>query len=620
MSDKHFFPETAANTLVPKYLRAFTAANPHLGLIESERVVYEKQHDRRAVSVISGGGSGHEPGWSGYVGKGALAAAACGDIFASPSTKQILAAVRATPSDEGHIMMITNYTGDKLHFGLAAERAKADGTCRNVAVIPLTDDVSLGRSKSAVVGRRGMPGHMIPAKITTAAAAKKYSFDRCVKLATAVNAEVVSIGSALDHCHVPGRAKHETLPSDVVVVGAGIHNEPGAQRLSPFPPVEDLISHCLKLLCDPNDPERSFVEFHNNDTVVLLINNYGGVSNLELGALTDETMVQLGRTWNIKPARILSGSFETSLNGPGFSISLCNLTNAANEVSAPVEELLDLLDMKTDAVHWPNVFSPDAYKTQTEESTTEHIEHRPELAHENDIKVAPSLLDSVIRTACLAAIAAEPNLTKWDMIMGDGDCGEAVQGVSEGEHPKLPYSPFIRFGTSADICRNRHYRNTRPRRKQGRLHHEVPPSHDRRRRQHGREPGRDPCILLSAFTSALQQVVKRNGGQSASSSTTYAQTLAEAVETLKKYTGAREGDRTVMDVMIPFAESFAKTGGDFAAAVRVAHEKAEGTRHLKAKFGRASYVAEAQGQAIPDPGAWAFYEWVAGMQKAIEQQ
>lgn len=126
-------------------------------------------------------------------------------------------------------------------------------------------------------------------------------------------------------------------------------------------------------------------------------------------------------------------------------------------------------------------------------------------------------------------------------------------------------------------------------------------------------------ILLSAFTSALQDAVRSDGGRSASPAT-YARALAQAVETLKKYTGAREGDRTVMDVMIPFAAAFAQTGGDFAAAVRVAHDKAEGTRHLKAKFGRASYVAEAQGQAIPDPGAWAFYEWVAGMQRAIEQQ
>ncbi|KAK8860047.1 Dak1 domain-containing protein [Apiospora arundinis] len=597
MSDKHFFPETAANTLVPKYLRAFTAANPHLGLIDSERVVYEKRHDRGTVSVISGGGSGHEPGWSGYVGKGALAAAACGDIFASPSTKQITAAIRATPSDEGHILMITNYTGDNLHFGLAAERAKADGTCKNIAVIPLTDDVSLGRSKSSVVGRRGMPGHIIPTKIATAAAARKYSFDKCVKMAKAVNAEVVSIGSALDHCHVPGRAKHETLPADVVVVGAGIHNEPGAQRLSPFPPVEDLIAHCLRLLCDPNDTERAFVDFHKDDTVILIINNYGGVSNLELGALTDETMVQLAQTWNIKPARVMSGSFETSLNGPGFSISLCNITNAANKVSAPVEELIDLFDMKTEAVHWPNVSSPEAYKLQGDDNISESLENVPESTYENDIKVAPKLLDTVIRSACVAAIAAEPNLTKWDMIMGDGDCGEAVQGVSEdiiaildrGENKEGSIMKFLLATT--DAVDNM-----------------------------GGSLGAILGILLSAFTSSLQEEVSRTRETTTSRSPTYAKALARAVETLKKYTGAREGDRTVMDVMIPFAEAFAATDGDFAAAVRVAHDKAEGTRHLKAKFGRASYVAEAQGQVIPDPGAWAFYEWVAGMQRAIEQQ
>lgn len=161
MSDKHFFPETAANTLVPRYLRALIAANPQLGLIESERVVYCPQNDTSAVSIISGGGSGHEPGWSGFVGEGALSAAACGDIFASPSTKQVMAAIKAVPSTEGTILMITNYTGDKLHFGLAAERAKAEGLCKNIVVIPLTDDVSIGRSKSSAVGRRGMPGHVI---------------------------------------------------------------------------------------------------------------------------------------------------------------------------------------------------------------------------------------------------------------------------------------------------------------------------------------------------------------------------------------------------------------------------------------------------------------------------
>ncbi|KAK6085984.1 dihydroxyacetone kinase [Seiridium cupressi] len=593
MSDKHFFPETAANQLVPRYLRALTAANSHLSLIDSERVVYSKYNDPSTVSVISGGGSGHEPGWSGFVGEGALSAVACGDIFASPSTKQILAAMKAAPSNEGTILMITNYTGDKLHFGLAAERAKADGSCKKVAVVPLTDDVSLGRSKSAVVGRRGMPGHVIPMKIVGAAAKKQYSFEKCVDIAKAVNAQVVSIGSALDHCHVPGRAKHETLPADVAVVGAGIHNEPGAQRLSPFPSVEELIGYCLKLLCDPDDTERAFVTFDSGDEVVLLLNNYGGLSNLELGALTDETIVQLEKTWSINPVRILSGVFETSLNAPGFSISLCNLSKAAMESSTKVPELLELLDMRTGAVWWPNVSIP------VEKSAASLLEHdaqveaaKPKFSEETDIKVDPTLLDTVIRSACQAAIAAEPNLTKWDMIMGDGDCGEAVQGVSEdiiknldGGVAKQGSILSFLFSTTDAVD------------------------------DMGGSLGAILGILLSAFTSSLQEIVK--GSNASTGSSTYAQALAQAVSTLKRYTGAREGDRTVMDVLIPFSDAFAKTN-NFNAAVEVAREKAEATRSLKAKFGRASYVAEAQGQSIPDPGAWALYEWLVGMSKIIK--
>lgn len=161
MSTKHYFPETAVNTLVPQYLKALVVANPGLALIESERVILNRSHDSSKVSVISGGGSGHEPAWSGYAGDGLLSAVACGDIFASPSMKQVMSAIAAAPSDQGTILMITNYTGDKLHFGLAAERALASGLSKKVVVLPATDDVSIGKSRSGVVGRRGMPGHMI---------------------------------------------------------------------------------------------------------------------------------------------------------------------------------------------------------------------------------------------------------------------------------------------------------------------------------------------------------------------------------------------------------------------------------------------------------------------------
>lgn len=193
-------------------------------------------------------------------------------------------------------MLITNYTGDKLHFGLAAERAiekqlVKEGRC---VVLPATDDVSIGRSKCEKVGRRGLAGNSITMKILGAAAAREYSFERLVEIGRAVNDQLVSMGSALDHCHVPGRQNHEEIGDDVCVIGAGIHNEPGAQKISPFPPVEGLIAQLLALLCDQNDPERAFVKFNENDDTVLLINNYGGLSNLELGALTQETLSQLG--------------------------------------------------------------------------------------------------------------------------------------------------------------------------------------------------------------------------------------------------------------------------------------------------------------------------------------
>uniref|UniRef100_L2FDI3 Dihydroxyacetone kinase n=1 Tax=Colletotrichum fructicola (strain Nara gc5) TaxID=1213859 RepID=L2FDI3_COLFN len=309
--------DTAANTLVPRALRALVSANPHLVLSEAERVVANAQNDPSAVRRRS-----------------------------RASVEWVLEAMRLAPSTAGTILLITNYTGDRLHFGLAAERAKAAGLSDNVVVLPATDDVSIGRSRSTRVGRRGMPGHIFTMKILSAAAAEKYSFERCVDIGRAVNDQTVSIGSALDHCHVPGR-QFQSLAADACALGAGIHNEPAQQLLTPFPSVKDLVDKMLKLVCDPADPERAFVKFETGDEVTLLINNYGGLSVLELGALTDEVQTQLAATWKITPCRTLTGAFETSLNAPGFSISLVNISAAARQSSTSAAELLGLLDRKT---------------------------------------------------------------------------------------------------------------------------------------------------------------------------------------------------------------------------------------------------------------------------------
>jgi dihydroxyacetone kinase len=157
MSKKHFFPNT--DGVVVHALNSFVARNPHLELDEPNRVVYSKTHSPSQVTIISGGGSGHEPAWSGYVGEGMLSAAVCGDVFASPSTKQIMAGIKNVPSDVGIILCITNYTGDKLHFGLAREKGLALG--HKISVVNMAEDAALGRKKSELVGRRGLAGNLL---------------------------------------------------------------------------------------------------------------------------------------------------------------------------------------------------------------------------------------------------------------------------------------------------------------------------------------------------------------------------------------------------------------------------------------------------------------------------
>ena len=163
MSTKHFFGNTEG--VVKKALNSLVARNPNLQHDEDNRVVFSKTHDPSKVTLISGGGSGHEPAWSGYVGDGMLTAAVAGDVFASPSTKQIMSAIKNVPSENGIILGITNYTGDMLHFGLAREKSLAMGY--NIKVVSFTDDAALGRKKSELVGRRGLAGNILGKPLST---------------------------------------------------------------------------------------------------------------------------------------------------------------------------------------------------------------------------------------------------------------------------------------------------------------------------------------------------------------------------------------------------------------------------------------------------------------------
>ncbi|THZ71328.1 Dak1-domain-containing protein [Aureobasidium pullulans] len=591
MATKHFFPST--DHLVVRGLESLVAKNPHLSLDPANKVVFLPSHSSQKVSVISGGGAGHEPAWCGYVGSGLLSAAVSGEVFASPSTKQIMAAVEKVPSDKGVILCITNYTGDNLHFGLARE--KISGSGRKVGMLRMTDDVGLGREKTRNLGRRGLAGNMFVLKLCGAVAEEDYDFDTCFAIGESVNGHCVTIGSSLDYCHIPGRTHHESLPANTLSVAQGIHNEAGLHEKA-IPPPDELIQELLRYLLDENDKDRAFVKFTPEDEVALLINNFGGLSNLELEALTSLTISHLKSDWNISPSRVYAQPFETSLNAPGFSISLLNISGVAREIKMEEDTLYALLDRDTNAPAWPR----NSYGQVRVDSPTQT---RASLAHHETVSFGPKLdvatLEGALRSACEAAVAAEPDITKWDIVMGDGDCGEAVEGMCKGVLSQL----------SSGLV-SRHNGALLP------ILDEIESGIE----EIGGTLGAIISILLASWTSDLKNTYR------ADSSLKFDEHVAgrsagQALKNLQTYTPARVGGRTVMDTLIPFCETLSEQG-DLKAAVTEAIKGADKTEGMPAVYGRATYVGDKISEKdVPrDPGAYAASVFLQGLWDGLKDK
>lgn len=168
MSSKHFIND--ADLLVSKSLRSLCRTNPLLDIDGQNNIVFVQSTPAPQVALISGGGSGHEPSFGGLVGPGLLSAAVAGSIFSSPSTKQVWECIsRRVDAKQGVLVIVMNYTGDALHFGIAVEKAKASGI--DVRMLMVGDDVGVGRSRNGRVGRRGIAGTVLVQKVAGAAAA-----------------------------------------------------------------------------------------------------------------------------------------------------------------------------------------------------------------------------------------------------------------------------------------------------------------------------------------------------------------------------------------------------------------------------------------------------------------
>ncbi|KAF5345746.1 hypothetical protein D9758_011874 [Tetrapyrgos nigripes] len=602
--DRHIFEDHVTNAIVIRALKGLVASHPTLELLEPIKTVIDKDYEKGKVVTISGGGAGHEPGFASFVGRGLLTAAVSGDVFASPSAKQVYGAVRALPSERGTILIITNYTGDNLHFGLACQQARADGI-QNIAILPVGDDVSVGRTKGALVGRRAMAGTMLVCKILGAASTADWSFSETLALGNASVDGLASIGCTLGHCHVPGRiggGGYPLVEKDTVEIGLGLHNEPGMWTVSPQPSTTDLVSRMLKLILEQTDPKDRLT--------VLLVNNMGGVSVLEMWAVVDEVLDQLESTSKhtlvkgesgLVVERIYCGPFLTSLNAVGND----------------PDDLLALLDAKHTTAAWQNttVYTREKNGLENRTRAEKVVKDAPgvtvsasngESSHKEDgpkLIVTPEKLRNIIKSGAEEVLGSEPDLTKWDTIVGDGDCGETCAAGATAVLKALDEG----LGKDGDLVS---------------VLRELTEIVD------------DTCggtlgAIYSIFLAALTAEVRKESVASPNIEVTvdmsfWGRTATAAIETLKQSTKARVGHRTVMDALIPFIEGLHTAGSEgkgFQEAVETCRKGGEGTKELKAKLGRATYVGEgnagSEGGLPPDPGAMSLVRLVEGMGKVL---
>jgi len=368
------------------------------------KVVYRTDWDKSKVALVSGGGSGHEPAHAGFVGQGMLTAAVCGEVFASPSVDAVLAGILAVTGEPGCLLIVKNYTGDRLNFGLAAERARALG--RKVDMVVVDDDIALPELPQA----RGLAGTLFVHKIVGAAAENGASLDEITKTASQIIEGAASIGVSLDTCTVPGSEKEHRIAEGKAELGLGIHGEAGVEQIS-LRNAKDAMNQVLEKLAP-----------HVNDKpVVALLNNLGSTTPLEMSVLANE----LANSSTVKSISHIIGPslLMTSLDMHGFSVSVL-----------PVDERwLAALQTPVSLAAWPGAHEISAVKlerlpdglTPVQPIASEHPETR-----------------DTITAICDLLIDAESKLNALDAKSGDGDTGSTLATAARSLKKNIDKMPL----------------------------------------------------------------------------------------------------------------------------------------------------------------------------------
>lgn len=399
----------APEDIVTEAIAGMVAAHPDMLRVEGAtgRAVVSVDGPRMGkVGIVIGGGSGHEPAFAGYVGRGLADAAAVGNVFASPGPEQIMDAARAVEGGAGVLFLYGNYTGDVMNFDMAAEECEGAGIpARSLAV---TDDVASAPADRAQE-RRGIAGDFFVFKIAGAAAEQGRDLDGVLAAAQAANAATRSMGVALTACSMPqtGKPNFQIGPTDMEI-GMGIHGEPGMRS----GPVETADAVADELLA----PIIVDLGLKKGDRVAVLVNGLGATGLLELYVLNrrlaealDAGGISVHRTW--------VGEYCTSLDMAGASITLLRLDDA-------LQELLDL-PCRTPALTVAGPLPEITGRLQPGRARAEKAREtridRSTLA--TDGPVTPAIFRDMMRAAADAIADKRDWLSELDGVIGDGDHG-----------------------------------------------------------------------------------------------------------------------------------------------------------------------------------------------------
>uniref|UniRef100_A0A8C4HBE7 Triokinase/FMN cyclase n=1 Tax=Dicentrarchus labrax TaxID=13489 RepID=A0A8C4HBE7_DICLA len=380
----------SADSCVDEALCGLVRASGGLSLLKGHRVVLRSDPDnlRGKVALLSGGGSGHEPAHGGYVGAGMLSAAVAGGVFASPPPASVLAAILSLHSAgaSGVLLIVKNYTGDRLNFGLAAEQARNHGVAVDMVIV--AEDCAFDQPSKA--GRRGLCGTIFIHKLAGALAEEGCSLDQIVSKVTEVLKGIGTLGVSLSPCSVPGCLPSFELPPGDMELGLGIHGEAGIKR-SKVASADEVVKTMMDHMTNPDS--QSHLPLKSGDSVVVCVNNLGALSCLELAVVTRAAIVCL-ESRGVVVARVMSGSFMTSLEMAGVSLTLMRAD----------QETLRLFG-----------------------------EHTP-TSHTFVLLYIP-VMRKALEKVCSTLLEKQEELNSLDRAGGDGDCGnthaQAARAVQE---------------------------------------------------------------------------------------------------------------------------------------------------------------------------------------------